>query len=102
MARTIADISADITRLEEMIRDHSVKHAPLFEVAHAELVDLIITRQDRMDKRAERRAERHAEIDGSDATLAVIKRERDVSPYLKRQIDLWEKELGALRGEIDV
>ena len=101
MARTIADITADIERLGRILRDHAIKATPLADLILHERIRLSNRREERREKRAERRAERHAEIDADEDTLCLLLEEPDISPYLKRQMEDWEEQLVGSRGEID-
>jgi hypothetical protein len=101
MARTIADITADIQRLERMIQEHNIKRSPLANIVYEELIELQNTREERREKRAERRAERHAEIDTDETTLATIQAETDMSQYLLNKVDQWDEKLARERTEID-
>jgi hypothetical protein len=99
MARTIADLTTDIKRLERMLKKHRGTH--LDELIRGELITLIHRREERLEARAERRAERHAEMDDADTALAAVQAETDMSHYLKNLIAGWDEELDRKRARID-
>jgi hypothetical protein len=102
MARTLANIRADIQRLETMLRSGNVKRrTPLRHALRSEIEHLRQVEKERVEARTARRAERHTELDENEALITTVREETDLSPYLRNKLDDWGVILVRKRKEID-
>jgi hypothetical protein len=98
MARTVADIQADIDKLTAMLGER-YKRTKLTNLIENEIQDLEGAKHTRLEARAERRAERVAVLDSDISRVDAMLLEPDTSQYVIRKLELMKERLLVRRSK---